>query len=111
MDVKNFVERLRSGLEHVLGTFEVKILEDKFPTGVKFLVISDEFKDMSRGARMSFLGGHLRSIFGEDYYRTMLAGGIMTCDEFKTFDSEESLSSSSNSSIVSEKKSAHPLIP
>ena len=64
MDAKQFVARIRPALEHRLRSFDIRILKDKLPLAVEFLVTSDDFDQYSRGARIQFMADVVKEAFG-----------------------------------------------
>ena len=64
MDAKQFIAKIRPVLEHRLSGFDIRILNDRLPLAVEFLVTSDDFDQLSRGARIQFMADVVEEAFG-----------------------------------------------
>ena len=90
MDVGEFTERLTPLIDARLSTYELRIDVDKFPTSVEFTIISEEFEEVSRAARIKLLVEITEEAFPQDLdFRPMGLCLTPTEDEEYTEDDDQ----------------------
>ncbi len=63
MDARSVVSKIEPVLRRRLRSFEIRILKDKLPHGVEFLVTSVDFEGMDRGDRIRFMADVVAETF------------------------------------------------
>jgi len=64
MDVNKFIKTLTPCLDRHLGEYKLEITADCLPTSVSFLVMAEDFREMSRATRIRFLAEVIEEAFG-----------------------------------------------
>jgi len=101
MDRIKLLERIKTGFAQDFSDAQVRILRDRLPTGVEFIVTSSSFQGMSRAQRMQYVVGKSQEIFGNEFYERLIIGSALTESEFLMMpkSDEQELDSSIKKSI------------
>ena len=70
------------GFSQDFSDAQVRILRDRLPTGVEFIVTSSSFQGMSRAERMHYMVSKNQEIFGREFFDTLIIGSALTESEF-----------------------------
>ncbi len=82
MDRIKLLERIKKGFAQDVSDAQVRILRDRLPTGVEFIVTSSSFQGMSRAERMHYMVSKNQEIFGREFFDTLIIGSALTEPEF-----------------------------
>jgi hypothetical protein len=82
MDRIKLLERIKMGFSQDFSDAQVRILRDRLPTGVEFIVTSSSFQGMSRAERMHYMVSKNQEIFGREFFDTLIIGSALTESEF-----------------------------
>ena len=82
MDRIKLLERIKKGFAQDVSDAQVRILRDRLPTGVEFIVTSSSFQGMSRAERMHYMVSKNQEIFGREFFDTLIIGSALTESEF-----------------------------